>query len=339
MRPVALIVLSSTLFLVSCGYVGCGQIGPILPPSPEIPVAIRDLAVIERGDKLLITFSIPPRTTDSVAIKRFSKIDFRAGAYKTPFALDTWADSATLYELTPPTVDDPDDTSPVPITHTLPVENFANRQIAFAVRTAVKKNDHFSSWSNIVRLAVIPPLQPPVIKAAPSGEGIRVTWPRSPSGLQHRVLRQGAGEKAPVLLALTDKRDYVDTASQYGTGYTYTAVAVKDTAESLPSAPVIVPASKNVDTFPPKVPVGVTALATPASIEVSWERGTDPDLQGYYVYRSVNGRPYERQGELITLPTYSDTHVEHGKTYQYDISAVDRKNNESNRSQRAEASF
>jgi hypothetical protein len=339
LRPAALIVLSSTLFLVSCGYVGCGQVGPIVPPSPEIPPAIRDLAVVERGSNLVITFTVPARTTDNVAIKRFSEIDLRVGPYGSPFDFEAWADSASRYELTPPPGNDPDNPLPSPMTHSIPADSFVNQHIAVGVRTAVKKHNHFSSWSNVVRLEVIPPLQPPVIKAEPSGEGMRITWPGSPAGLQHRILRQGPNDKAPVEIGSTDKAVYVDRTSQYNTAYTYQAVAVKGTAESLVSQPVTVSAAENVDRFPPRVPVGVTALATSASIEVSWERDTDPDLKGYYVYRSVNGGVYERQGGLVTLPTYSDTHVEHGKLYRYDVSAVDQKGNESNRSAGAQVSF
>lgn len=295
--------------------------------------------MVERGSNLVITFTLPARTTDNVAIKRFSEIDLRAGTYQAPFDFNAWADSATPYQLTPPPQNDPEDPRPVPMIHSIPAEAFVNQHIAVGVRTAVKKNDHFSSWSNVVRLDVIPPLQPPVIKAEPSGEGMRITWPGSPAGLQHRILRQGPNEKAPVVLGTTDKSVYIDTTSQYDTTYTYEAVAFQDTAESLVSRPVTVTAAQNVDRFPPKVPVGVTALATPGSIEVSWERDTDPDLKGYYIYRSVNGGAFERLGDLLTLPNYSDTHVEHGKFYRYDVSAVDQKGNESNRSAEAQVSF
>ena len=78
---------------------------------------------------------------------------------------------------------------------------------------------------------------------------------------------------------------------------------------------------------------------TPASIEVSWQRSPEPDLKGYYVYRSVNGGAFERQADLLTVPAFSDRTVEHGKSYRYQVSALDQKNNESARSPVAEVTF
>lgn len=327
------------LFLVSCGYVGCGSITPVIPPSPMIPPAITDLTAVERGDKLVITFSTPARTTDNVGIKRFSEIDLRAGQYQAPFDFDSWANGATRYELPLPAVSDPDNPQAIPVTHSLPVDGFQGERIAIAVRTAVKKHDHFSSWSNVVRIKVISPLQPPVIKAEPSGEGTRITWQDGAPGVQHRVSRRGINDKTFAVLGTTEKPEYVDTTAQYGIGYVYTAVAVKGDAESLVSEPATVTAAENIDTFPPKIPAGVTGLATPATVELSWERDTEPDLKGYYVYRSVDGSAWERQGDMIVLPAYSDAHVEHGKTYRYEISAVDQKGNESAKSAPVEVKF
>ena len=327
------------LFLVSCGYVGCGSITPVVPPSPMIPPAVTDLAAVERGNKLVITFSTPARTTDNVGIRHFSEIDLRAGQYQTPFDFDRWADAATRYELPLPAESDPDNLQPIPITRSLPVDGSQGQRIAIAVRTAVKKHDHFSSWSNVVRVEVIPPLQPPVIKAEPSGEGMRITWQRSAPDVQHRVLRRGINDQTLLVVGTTDKPEYVDTTAQYDVGYVYSAVAVKGDAESLHSEPVPVTAAENTDKFPPKVPAGVTGLATPGTVELSWERDTEPDLKGYYLYRSVDGGGWERQGDMIVLPAYSDAHVEHGKIYRYEVSAIDQKGNESAESAPVEVKF
>jgi fibronectin type 3 domain-containing protein len=294
------------------------------------------VAAVERGDQIVITFTTPPRTTDNLAIKRFSEIELRTGPAITPFDFGRWSAAAKQYLLPLPPRNDPDDPKPFPVTESIPVSEWQGQRVAIAVRTAVKKEGHYSSWSNVVRLSVVPPLPPPTIEAKATAEGIKLVLPEPSAGIQYRIFRQGPNDKAPLEIGTTRKSEYVDTTSQYDTPYKYTAIAMKGAAESLPSKPFPETA---IDIFAPKVPASITALAAANSVEVSWARSPDADLKGYYVYRSVNGGPFERQGNLVILPTYSDHNVEHGKTYRYAVSAVDQKNNESDKSAVAEVAY
>lgn len=315
---------------------GCGYVGPVLPPSPQLPTAVTDLHAIERGDQILITFSTPMRTTDNLSIRRFSEIDLRIGAAGRPFDFDQWAAGAQQYNLPAPPPGDRDNPQAVPMTKSIPVDNWVGKHVVIAVRTAVKKSDHYSSWSNRSVLNVVAPLEPPVVKAEGNAQGILVTWEKQVSGAQYRVYRQGPGQSQPIELGTSDSLDYLDKAAQYDTHYTYTVIAAKGSAESLASNAYEITAP---DKFAPSVPATITALAGPDSIEVSWQRSPESDLKGYYIYRSVNGGPFERQDGLLSVPTFSDHHVEHGKTYRYEVSAIDQKNNESDKSAAAQASF
>jgi hypothetical protein len=315
---------------------GCGYVGPVVPPSPQLPNPVTNLAAVERGDRIFITFTTPPRTTDNLAIKRFSEIELRIGPAITPFDFERWSARAGQYLLPLPPQNDPDNPKPFPLSDSIPVSDWQGQRVAVAVRTAVRKEGHYSSWSNVVRLTVIPPLQPPVIEAKPTAEGIKLTLEDLGNGIQYRIFRQGANDKAPVEIGTARKPEYVDTTSQYDVLYKYSAVAVKGGVESLPSKTSLITA---VDVFAPKVPASITALAAANSVEVSWERSPDTDLKGYYVYRSLSGGPFERQGGLVSLPTYSDHNVKHGKTYRYAVSAVDQKNNESTKSSVAEVNY
>ncbi len=314
---------------------GCGYVGPVLPPSPELPQAVTDLVAVERGDQIVISFNTPPRTTDNIPVQTFSKIDLRIGPTVTPFDFNQWAASATPYELEPPAPNDPENPVAATLSKTVPITYWVGKRVAIAVRTAVKKNDHYSSWSNRVVLDVIPALSPPVVKAESTAKGVLLTWPPEGS-LTYRIYRKAAADTAPTQLGTSETREFLDSSSQYETPYQYSVVAARGLAESLPSEPVSITTS---DIFPPSVPSTVTALAGPNSIEVSWQRSPEPDLKGYFVYRSVNGGPFETVGDLLTLPDYSDRNVEHGKTYRYQVSAVDQKNNSSERSVTAEVSY
>lgn len=331
MRAAAFAVLLFLLLLCACGYVG-----PIVPPSPEIPNPVSNLGVIERGDQIAITFDTPPRTTDDLAIKRFSEIDLRIGPSPAPFDLNRWAASARQYEIPVPPANNPDDPLPRPMSKTLSASDWIGQRVAVLVRTAVKKNDHFSQWSNRVVLQVIPPLKPPDVEAKAVKQGFMLTWAPEASGLHYEIFRRGPTDKTPVQVATADAPPYVDTTSKWDTPYIYTVVAREDLAESLPSKPVSV---ESANIFPPEIPASITALAAPDSVEVSWSRSPDADLKGYYVYRSTDGGPFQRIGDLLNLPTFSDHNVQHGHTYRYEVSAVGQNTKESEKSAAAEANY
>lgn len=324
------VAVAVLLVIESCAYRG-----PVLPPSPEIPAAITNLTAIERGDRIEIQFTTPPRTTDNLPIKRFESVDLRIGPAVRPFDFAKWAESSTQYELPPPPPNDPDDPKARPMSDSIPVSDWVGKRIAVAVRTAVK-GDHFSAWSNVVRLQVVKPVAPPVIKAEATPRGVKITWASEGAGLRYQVFRQGPNDKQPAPIVTSAKPEYVDTAAQFDTAYKYTVVTIQSQAESLPSQAVEI-TPKNV--FPPAVPTGLAALAAPNSIEVSWQRNPEANLKGYYLYRSVNGAPFERQGELLALPVYSDHNVEHGRTYRYEVTAVGQNGLESAKSAPVEAIF
>jgi hypothetical protein len=318
-------LLSAFMLLAGCGYVG-----PVLPPSPEIPTQVMDLAAAQRGDKIVVTFRTPPRTTDNIAIKEFSEIDLRIGPALQPFDFESWAVSAKRYSQEPPAVRDPLDPQPIPITVSVPLEGLLGKHVAVAVRTAVKR-DHYSSWSNRIELDVNRPLATPTgLKASSTADGIVLKWQSVDLATGYRVLRQS------LEIGKSDKAEFLDATSQYDTEYSYQVIATSGSAEGLPSEIAKV---TPVDKFPPAVPTGVTALAGPESVEVSWQRNSETDLQGYIVYRSVDNGVLEKQGELINLPAFSDKKVEQGKTYRYQISAIDKTGNESAKSTASEATF
>ncbi|MDQ2946650.1 MAG: hypothetical protein M3Y27_12015, partial [Acidobacteriota bacterium] len=112
----------------------------------------------------------------------------------------------------------------------------------------------------------------------------------------------------------------------YGAHYQYWVEGVRGDAESELAGPLAVTPE---DKFAPAVPVGLAASAGLQTIELAWERNTEPDFKGYRVYRRIGNGSFEKIGELIEAPSFSDTKVETGKRYLYAISSVDQSGNES----------
>lgn len=96
-------------------------------------------------------------------------------------------------------------------------------------------------------------------------------------------------------------------------------------SNSSPSAPE--------DTVAPAAVLDVEAEFVQGTIEVTWSAGSEADLVGYRVYRSLNG-DVPALAAAPTSNSYDDASIEtttHLHSYRYEIAAVDRTGNESPR--------
>lgn len=85
------------------------------------------------------------------------------------------------------------------------------------------------------------------------------------------------------------------------------------------------------DTTPPPAPPGLTAVVDGHDVTLAWEATTEPDFASYRVYRDG-----ERIAEGLVAPTVLDPGRPLGD-YRYQVTAVDRDDNESEPSAPAEA--
>jgi hypothetical protein len=175
---------------------------------------------------------------------------------------------------------------------------------------------------------VIPPLAPPSAPKPQNVErGVELTW--TGTGPRYRIFRAEA-DGQPQQLADSDGSRYLDETIVFGTRYRYLvqAIAGANQWSVVSEAAEITP----VDTFPPAVPEGLSAVPTPQSIELAWTRSTETDFRGYNIFRSVDGAAFENIASMVEVPNFSDSKIEAGKKYRYAISAVDLTGNESARS-------
>ena len=307
---------------------GCGYTGDPLPPLANIPARVSDLAAIQRGARILVQFTVPLRTTEGVVIKTPVKLDLRIGAAEPPFSQEAWAARAT------PVPEGPVNNGVA--RYEIPAAAWTSKEATLAVRVLSARGKTVG-WSNFVNLPVIePPDRPAELHAEAAAEGVRLTWRARGNGF--RIYRRtGSDRFAPV--ANVPQPSWTDSGAEFGKHYVYqvqTIVTLPNhmEAESDPSEEAGITPE---DRFPPAVPAGLNAATAPTSIELSWEGDTEPDLAGYRVYRATGAGPFGKIGEMVATPSYSDRDVEHGKTYRYAVSAIDKTGNESARSAPVEA--
>jgi hypothetical protein len=347
--------------------VGCAQTGPPLPPSLELPKPPTDLRASRKGTHVTLTWSEPTLTTDRRGIRYLGATEIcrTAGseiAVCGSPAATVPAPSATQAK------PDPQHPNPLTYTDTLPAEmqkDDPTAEVTYAIEP-LNRNDRGAGLSNTVHVPAIETLAPPTdLAAALSGDGVTLSWTNSPGskndssnapGIQHsyRIYRRDeatnkdaiAGE---VPLGEPGPMHFTDSNFEWEKTYLYRATVVSIAkhsdgevqVEGDDSPPVRVVAH---DTFPPSVPTGLQAAYSGEGqkpfIDLIWAPVTNADLAGYDVYRSETGEGTSNGTTAIKLnsdpiksPAYRDSSVVSGKTYTYSVSAIDVRNNESQRSE------
>jgi hypothetical protein len=310
---------------------GCGYIGGTLPPLANIPVNPAGLAVVQRGSNLFAHFTLPQLTTESVAIKGDLELDLRAGVTPDPWSEGAWA--AQAMKISPQVVKDG------VAQYQFPSGQWTGKQITVAARVA-GPNGKPSNWSNFATVPVVSPLPAPSdLAAAATAKGVRLEW--RGAGGHFRILRRSEGQPEFAEIGASTTPEFVDGGAEFGKKYSYIVQAFEDLGENreaqseLSQETTLTP----IDTFATATPAGLRATSSAATVELSWDANSETDLAGYRVYRSADGGAFQKIADVGEIPTYSDRAVEHGKTYRYAVTAIDKSGNESDRSTVAEATL
>jgi hypothetical protein len=306
-------------------------LGGVLPPLANIPADPTDLAVVQRGATLIAHFKVPELTTEQMPVRGDLELDLRVGISRNPWNVESWAASAK--QISPQAVKDGI------AQYQLPSLAWTGKEVSIAAR-AIGANGKASHWSNIVTLPVVAPLAAPAdFAAAPTANGVHLTW--RGAGQHFRILRRAEGSPEYVELATSTTDEFLDSTAEFGKKYSYLVQAYADLGTNREAQSDLSPEQTLTpeDKFPPATPTNLRATASANSVELSWEANTEPDLAGYVVYRSVNGGAFEKTANVSEIPAYSDKPVEAGNTYRYVVTAIDRSGNESARSAVAEASL
>lgn len=88
------------------------------------------------------------------------------------------------------------------------------------------------------------------------------------------------------------------------------------------------------DVTPPAPPTNLTAAAVGAEVVLGWDANGEADLAGYALYREEAGEWRKINGEMLTLPGFTENGLADG-SYLYRVTAVDKVGNESEPSEPA----
>jgi hypothetical protein len=360
--------LKLVLLMAGCAaLLGCGVAGVPKPPSLELPQPVADLRAVRKGDSVFLVWTAPSETTDRLAIRHVgpTRICRRLGV-----AMSECTDivgEIPVPQLREANVQRSKSVTPAPKTQmnyadhlprALVVENPGSK-IFYAI-SVLSGNDRSAGISNVVQVpAFAAPPAPSNFQAQVTAEGIVLSWTgnlQSPEvpGVQHtyRVYRHPEGGNADTVagelpLHASSARRFVDHSFEWEKTYFYRITAVtligeegkiETQFEGDDTAPVRVFAH---DEFPPAVPSGLQAVFSGSGqqpfIDLIWAPDTDADLAGYNIFRREAGAgPMKVNAELVKAPTFRDMNVASGKTYEYSVSAVDVRGNESAQSQEAD---
>jgi hypothetical protein len=344
---------AAVLFAAAIGMAGCGTPGAPLPPSLNLPERVADLSAVRTGNQVTLTWTMPKRTTDRVLLKG----DIAAEV--------CWEEGSSLCVAAGGKAFAP--AASASFTGVLPGPLMAGaaRPVSYYVELK-NRNGKSAGLSNAaVVLAGQAPVPVAGLTAEVRKQGIVLRWnaadPQASIRLKRTLLnpppakpKEGplASPQEPISLDLLVESDggvAIDKEIRFGRSYQYQAQRiVRITSEGKLvefdgelSAPLQVVAE---DVFPPTIPTGLAAVATganggaAASIDLSWLPDAEPDVAGYRVYRREGQSAWRRiSGDSpVVGPAFHDTDVQPGHAYNYAVTAVDTRGNESARS--AEAS-
>src|SRR5580658_4791845 len=340
---------------------GCASIGAPLPPSLELPRPPEDLRAARKGDKVTLTWTIPPRTMDRQRVRYLGKTNVCRSLDPTLATCGT-----PVGEAAPP-ADFAHKNEPgsqkltASYTDTLPLDlrlRTAFSSATYAVEV-LNREGRGAGLSNRVHVPLAGTLPAPTnFSARVTARGVALKWtgvPWSvrvgdPLRLSYRVYRRAEGSKQEILVgergvaepnqSLTDQ-SFEWEKTYYYRVTTFTVIAqpgkpeVSIEGDDTPEVKVFAD-----DVFPPAVPSGLQAVFSGPGqqpfIDLIWAPVTDADLDGYNIYRhEQGGAPVRVNSELVKMPAFRDAQVVSGKTYFYSVSAVDTRQNESARSEEA----
>jgi hypothetical protein len=348
-------LLAAPLYL--SWLIGCGSPAAPQPPSLNLPTPVLNLSAVRVGNAVHLSWTMPTRTTDRVALVHPITVQVCRGLQAEPC---TKVGTLLLAPGGPGT-----------FTNDLPADLVQGPDRLLRYEVDLRNHAGKSAGPSNAAYSAAGASPPALLNlsARVHVNGVELSWqpaPEAENGERRSVvfrierLRLTApavdpGPKSPMAAAPppakqtlvvhspgeADSGHALDPSALFNQRYRYVLERVAMLTlsghavelEGQPSAAVEV---ATTDTFPPVVPEGLVAVADAGggAIDLSWSPNVENDLAAYHLYRrDIHGSlAAEQVSSLNGETSFRDTSVQPGHSYAYSLSAVDQSGNESKRS-------
>jgi hypothetical protein len=347
------------LAMLSCALValaGCATMAPPQPPSLALPKSPSDLRAVRKGDRVVLTWTIPALTTDRQTERTIGVTKICRGSESPLTQCGTPVGEVPAKHEAPT-----QKKQTATFTDTLPSNLLSSDPSTLASYAIEVLNmaGRSAGLSNQVKISTLRAEPPPANFAARlTSQGVVLTWkgtvtpaPDQALHYAYRVYRRQEGSQQSILageVPATAEPNYAVTDSSFEWEKTYEYRAETVTIEARTDQPELLIEGDDSpvttifadDVFPPAVPSGLQAVFSGAGgqsfVDLIWAPVPDVDLAGYNIYRREEGSAAAKLNiELVKTPAFRDTKVIAGRNYVYSVSAVDARGNESARSDEA----
>ena len=157
-----------------------------------------------------------------------------------------------------------------------------------------------------------------------SNSAIKLTWTKAPDVTGYYVYRSTDGKKYSKIKTLkASTTAYTNTSLTAGKKYYYSIASYKNTSTGAvaigPKSSAINITTTSSSSVPAPSNLKVAEYSNSA-IKLTWTKA--PDVTGYYVYRSTDGKKYSKIKTLKASTTaYTNTSLTAGKKYYYSIAS------------------
>ncbi len=316
---------------------GCASPGPPHAPSLYLPKIAGDLTARRAGDRVELRFTAPMRTSDNLPLTKAMRVVVcRQVEHSACLVVPALEREVAPSKVGVPNLVTLGDVLPAEMTQGPP------RQLAYRVELENAAGQSAGKSEAAYSAAGAAPTVVEGLRVEGSRLGVVLTW-RAAEASDAVVLEREGGVKTERLASNGVDRT-LDAEAKPEVAYRYTAVRERTVQMGGRSVVIRSAASAAVPftlrlVYPPLPPTGLTvagfATADPAgfAVDLVWQPVDDTGLlaglAGYNVYREANGRRERLNAAPVQVPAFHDATAAAGVRYQYSVTAVDAKGNES----------